>query len=172
MIATQREFQASMGYDFASMGLEMRVEYIKDMTLAAVRELFELLDETSWKPWATGTYVNRAKAFGELVDAWHFFMNLALALCPNATPDDVARMLTDGYHEKQEINRQRQRDGYDGVSTKCTHCGRALDEPNAFALVEGDPHLEGWGRCLGFGCGVYLAPKLIEGLTSNRRTSS
>jgi hypothetical protein len=32
------------------------------------------------------------------------------------------------YQEKMELNRQRQRDGYDGMN-KCPKCKRALDDP-------------------------------------------
>jgi hypothetical protein len=105
---------------------EERVEFIRMNVLALTDELHEALAETGWKPWATSKHVNDEAYFGELVDAWHFLMNLMLAV--GANPSDVATMLYERYTDKHNINIQRQVDGYDGVSTKCPGCGRALDD--------------------------------------------
>lgn len=100
-----------------------RIQFIKDMNLALQDELHEFLGETGWKPWATSRHVNEDAAKGELVDAFHIFMNLCMVV--NMTPQE----LFDGYQEKRRKNLQRQLEGYDGVSTKCPHCKRALDDP-------------------------------------------
>lgn len=101
---------------------EAAIEFIRWNVLALTDELHELLAETGWKPWATSKHVNLTAARGELIDAFHFFMNLALVL--NMDGDDLFA----GYQAKREKNAKRQADGYDGVSTKCPGCKRALDD--------------------------------------------
>src|SRR5690606_31870088 len=56
------------------------IDFIRWNVLALEDELHELLAETGWKPWATSKHVNLTAARSELVDAFHFFMNLALVL--------------------------------------------------------------------------------------------
>jgi dimeric dUTPase (all-alpha-NTP-PPase superfamily) len=127
MLKAQRALQRDMHeVDPGEMMIDDRVMYIKDMVLAMTDELHELLNETGWKPWATSRHVNREAAVGELVDVWHFFMNLMLAL--NVSPNE----LFDRYMEKRQRNIQRQQNGYDGVSGKCPKCKRALDDPAVF----------------------------------------
>lgn len=98
-------------------------EYFKDNVLSAVAELLEMLEETGWKPWTTSWHINVDAARAEWIDAWHFFMNLANVL--GMSEERILAM----YTAKHNINRQRQRVGYDGVSTKCPKCKRALDDP-------------------------------------------
>jgi len=94
---------------------------------ALIVELSEFMDEIGWKPWATPRgWVNRDAAVSELVDVGHFLANLLMHLRVTDIEWETK------YQRKQEINRQRQRDGYDGVSTKCAGCGRALDDPATF----------------------------------------
>jgi hypothetical protein len=110
---------------------EERAQFIKDMTLALEDELHEFLGEVGWKPWATSRHVNEAEAKGELVDAFHFFMNLCMAV--HMEPDE----LFDRYMEKRHRNEQRQLKGYDGVEGKCYGCKRALDDlAKAWGLPE------------------------------------
>src|SRR5690606_3594182 len=66
--------------------------------------------------------------FAELVDAWHFLMNLMLIAYPDRTPEQIATELTNRYKRKNAKNLQRQLDGYDGKSNKCPACKRALDD--------------------------------------------
>lgn len=99
-----------------------RMKYIRENVLALIDELMEMMQETGWKPWASSNHINREAYRGELVDAWHFFMNL-MAL-GHMSLDDLEK----GYYEKRAKNAQRQRDGYDGVATKCMICKRALDD--------------------------------------------
>ena len=105
-------------------------EYIKDNVTACTAELFELLEETGWKPWSSSWHVDVEKCRKEWIDAWHFLMNLANKL--DMTETMIYRM----YVEKHEVNRQRQVDGYDGVSTKCPQCNRELDTRGALALEQ------------------------------------
>lgn len=117
------------GHNFQRMLATERVQYVKDMKLALDAELQEALDETAWKPWVQprGKWVNRDAYVGEMVDALHFFINMLLVLGDD--PADLATEVADRYAQKHRINRQRQADGYDGKSTKCPICKRALDDP-------------------------------------------
>jgi dimeric dUTPase (all-alpha-NTP-PPase superfamily) len=101
---------------------EERMAAIRENVLACEDELHEALAETGWKPWATSNHINTEAFHSEMVDAWHFFMNLMLH--SGMTADDLYR----GYIEKNAKNIKRQADGYDGVTTKCSKCGRAMDD--------------------------------------------
>lgn len=104
--------------------------YITWNHTAAVVELGEALNEVGWKPWAKPRgWFNREAFIGECVDANHFIANMLVAVGATDEEYEVA------YQKKQEINRQRQRDGYDGLN-KCLLCGRALDDPTTECRVE------------------------------------
>lgn len=115
------------------------VDYVSTMLTAAQLEVAEAYQEVPWKPWAQLTPEQRteilgdhsAKVTGELVDVLFFVANALVAL---GTTD---LQLERAYAAKMGVNRQRQVDGYDGVSTKCASCGRALDEPGAAEPVTG-----------------------------------
>ena len=128
------------GYNFQQMTLIDRIQYVKNMKLALEAELQEALDETQWKPWtnhhATIKWVNRDAYVGEMVDVLHFLINMLLVLGDD--PKDLAIEVANRYLRKHDINKQRQVDGYDGVSTKCGGCGRALDDPAVACTRKGD----------------------------------
>lgn len=127
MFELQLELQTTtFGKNFQRMRPAERIQYIKDMVLAATDELHEALNETGWKPWTTVRHVNEDAYIAELVDAWHFLMNLLLAT--GREPSELADLLFHGYITKAQVNVERQAQGYDGVSSKCGHCGRALDD--------------------------------------------
>jgi dimeric dUTPase (all-alpha-NTP-PPase superfamily) len=124
MMATQTDLQRkSYGADPADLAGDERAQYIRDMMLALEDELHEALAEVGWKPWATSRHLNRDAYLGEMVDAWHFFMNLL-----RVAKIEPAELFA-GYMEKAARNAKRQADGYDGVAGKCPGCGRALDDP-------------------------------------------
>jgi CRISPR/Cas system-associated protein Cas10 (large subunit of type III CRISPR-Cas system) len=100
---------------------EERIQFIKDMILALTDELHEMLGEVGWKPWATSNHINEDAFKNELVDAWHFMMNLMLVVNMSAN-ELYARYLA-----KREKNIKRQKDGYDGLN-KCPICKRAYDD--------------------------------------------
>jgi hypothetical protein len=86
-------------------------------------ELGEALAEVGWKPWAQPRgWVNRDAFIGELVDVGHFLGNLLVAV--DCTDEEWETR----YRAKQRLNTKRQEEGYDGVSTKCHVCKRALDD--------------------------------------------
>lgn len=123
MLSRQRELQALInGYDMAEQTAVQRIDNIKENVLALTDELHEVLGEMGWKSWAKSRHINYEAARGEVVDAWHFLMNIMLHLDMSA--DDLYA----GYLRKRAVNEARQVAGYDGVSTKCTGCGRAQDD--------------------------------------------
>jgi hypothetical protein len=135
LLAAQEELQAeAYGYDFSPHNSETgkgmldlsRIEYIRWNMLALQNELHEALDETGWKPWASSKHINTEEYLGELVDAFHFFMNLLLAT--GIRPEVMAEEFSRRYFAKREVNAKRQRDGYDGVSAKCPQCRRDIAE--------------------------------------------
>lgn len=144
MLMAQHDLQTRVyGYDFQAMTDEERVQYIKDMMLGIQAELKEMLDEVNWKSWTTETGINNLEAYlGEAVDVWHFLMNLLLAT--GLGPYELTYQFYRRYYEKAKLNAKRQEDGYDSRSTKCGHCGRALDDPAVACTREGDQ-----GYCAG-----------------------
>lgn len=157
MLNEQGQMQTDVfGFDFTKMTTNERVNYIKDNVLALTDELHELLAETSWKPWAKSVFINEEKAVGELVDAWHFMMNILIALTPQMSANDVAELFTRAYDAKHKINVKRQEDGYDGQSTKCPGCKRALDDISAVEpglSVDNGKHIA-IAMCVGCGTDV------------------
>lgn len=123
MLEMQRQLQVKhYGKDPADLQGEERALFIKDMVLALSDELHEALQEVGWKPWATSRHVNDEAFKGELIDAWHFFMNLILV--SGMDPFDFMQR----YISKHDKNASRQKAGYDGVANKCPGCRRALDD--------------------------------------------
>lgn len=81
-------------------------EYISQMTLAITDEIYEALRETKWKYWSKTQTYNKENFQKELIDSWHFFMNLLIAA------DIDADKLFDMYCEKNKINHERQKNNY------------------------------------------------------------
>lgn len=120
----QRELQTkTYGKDIMDLPVDERIVEFRTHLLALEDELHEALAEMSWKPWAKAEYFNEKEVKGELVDAFHFFMNLCLIAGMDA--DELFAR----YCAKRDVNIKRQEDGYDGVSTKDPVTKKALDEP-------------------------------------------
>lgn len=138
MMDMQRTLQRRYydGRDPDSFSMDDLCAYVQIMTHSAQHELGEAMDEVGWKPWAASRHMNREQFRAELIDVWHFFMNLMLA--GGMSADDLYR----GYMEKNAVNHERIAKGYDG--RKCRCCGKEfMDEatectPNGCA----DPHDE------------------------------
>lgn len=130
MLKLQHQLQTSAyGHKIDDFSQFQRVEFIKTMVLAATDELHEALNETSWKPWSsTLGEVNEDAYFGELIDVLHFIMNLLLVAFPGTSPEELAALIESRYVAKRELNVKRQEEGYDGKSSKCPNCKRALDD--------------------------------------------
>lgn len=65
---------------------EERASYIRTHMLALEDELHEALREVGWKPWSKtpSGEMDRDDFLDEMVDAWHFFMNLLIVANCNA----------------------------------------------------------------------------------------
>lgn len=81
-------------------------EYINIMTLALIDELMEGIRETPFKPWKKQQLFNQENYKNELVDAWHFLINLTLASGMNS------KELFERYILKNKENHNRQDKGY------------------------------------------------------------
>ena len=79
---------------------------VSALCTAIIHEAVELQRTTNWKWWKIPTVFNEVEAREELIDIWHFMVQASLEL--NLTPDDILKE----YERKNEINRQRQKDGY------------------------------------------------------------
>ncbi len=79
---------------------------VSALCTAIIHEAVELQRLTNWKWWKTPTEFGEKEAREELIDIWHFVVQASLEL--NLTPDDILKE----YERKNEINRQRQKDGY------------------------------------------------------------
>ena len=81
-------------------------EKISALCTAIMHEAEELQRTTNWKWWKTPAAFNQTEAKEELIDIWHFVIQASIEL--NLTPNEIL----DEYKRKNEINRQRQKDGY------------------------------------------------------------
>ena len=79
---------------------------ISALCTAIIHESVELQRLTNWKWWKTPTEFDEKEAREELIDIWHFVVQASLEL--DLTPDDILKE----YERKNEINKQRQKDGY------------------------------------------------------------
>lgn len=150
MLGMQAALQAVFDRRAVSDDPQESCEYIKDMAYALEDEIHELTAETGWKPWSTSWHINELAAQGEWIDALHFMLNLANKL--NLTEEGIVRL----YNAKYAINKARAASKYDGVSTKCPECKRALDDPTTQCRVWG----QGYWQCEKFGI-VSMVPKKI-----------
>lgn len=134
----QEQYQENtFGVDFAAFDEdpEALTTYTTMNLNAAFLELAEAQAETPWKPWATVDKelvwaANRDKFVGELVDVLFFLGNSLIAV--GCTDQELAER----YAEKMRVNQTRQETGYDGFTTKCPGCQRALDDVAADDAVD------------------------------------
>ena len=73
---------------------------------AIIHEAVELQRTTNWKWWKKSVQFNESEAREELIDIWHFVVQASLEL--NLSPEDILEQ----YKRKNQINRDRQRNGY------------------------------------------------------------
>lgn len=86
--------------------LHDNVELLKNQLLAIFSEIGEALQELPWKPWKKNQDFNLYKFRMELIDMFHFLINLFLLSGMNA--EDTIKL----FKQKNEINLRRQKDGY------------------------------------------------------------
>jgi len=152
MLNMQRELQRRInGYDIRDQSIELRVANISLNVLACTDELHEALGETSWKPWAKSTFINDEQLKKELIDAWHFLMNLFLHADMNA--EEIMKR----YAEKQRVNLKRQDDGYDGLTGKCPQCRRDLTDVQLKEVIaQSSSRVD--IHCM---CGAYIGSRAV-----------
>lgn len=110
MLKMQAELQLKYsGVYPTELSGDERKDFIRTMVLACTDELHEALREAPWKPWSKHTewtFEENDRFKDELVDAWHFMMNLIL----------VSGMSADEFFErylrKNGINHDREDGGY------------------------------------------------------------
>lgn len=78
-------------------------DYVRTMVLATTDELHEALREMPWKPWSATVFTSEKedRYKDELVDAFHFFMNLMLVV--NMSADELFTR----YLRKNDVNHGR-----------------------------------------------------------------
>lgn len=105
--------QKAMGYtDFIDQSEENQVDYIRDITLALIKETTEFLDETPWKPWKKKDeqHFHRANAIHEICDIIVFAIVLHLTVDPDVplemvmglTLDKIDERINNGYGQKEK----------------------------------------------------------------------
>ena len=72
MFSMQESLQNTYERDITSQ------QYCTDNILAALNELHEALRETPWKSWKKQQSLDAEKFKDELIDVWHFYLNLCL----------------------------------------------------------------------------------------------
>ena len=83
-----------------------RQAFINIQSLALIDEVMESLRETPWKPWKQQQTHNEENFKEELVDAWHFLINLSIA--SGMTSEELYIRFT----KKNNVNHQRKDEGY------------------------------------------------------------
>lgn len=114
MMRAQKAFQLRVDPRCYSGELKERADYIRDHFTHCVQELGEMLQEVpfykGWKDYSNMSDYDVAcaytKAKEEYIDAWHFFMNIGIAL--GISPDKFF----DLYNIKHQENIRRQDEGY------------------------------------------------------------
>ena len=99
----QRNFTASVENGGYPDGMEARVSVL---CTAIIQEAVELQGTTNWKWWKTSVAFDVAHASEELIDILHFVVQTAIEM--GLEPRDILAE----YRRKNEINKERQRNGY------------------------------------------------------------
>lgn len=114
MLEMQKEFQDRVDPRYDS-DLKERAAFLRDHFVFCDQELQEMLYEVPffkhWKSYSNMTDEEIVEAFSkakdELIDAWHFFMNLSIGLGMDAEE------FYQRYLDKHKENIRRQDEGYD-----------------------------------------------------------
>lgn len=114
MLRTQEAFQVRLDPMFHNKSTEERVQFIKEHSIHLNQEINEMLYELPFfKPWKDYSNMSKEeqeaaldKARMEMIDAWHFFMNISIAL------GFTAETFYDIYMCKISENHKRQDEGY------------------------------------------------------------
>lgn len=115
MFKTQKAFQDRVDQRYKSTDLKERAAFLRDHFVFCNQEMQEMLYEIPffkhWKDYSkmTDEEIEEAydKAKEEIIDAWHFFINIMLGL------GMTAEELFTRYLDKHKENIRRQDEGYD-----------------------------------------------------------
>jgi len=115
MFKIQKAFQDRVDQRYKSTDLKERAAFLRDHFVFCNQEMQEMLYEIPffkhWKDYSkmTDEEIKEAydKAKEELIDAWHFFINIMLGL------GMTAEELFTRYLDKHKENIRRQDEGYD-----------------------------------------------------------
>lgn len=132
MFQRQADFQRFIGLDIDALvsdpeQVQARSDLARLYAFAAEAELHEAIDETSWKPWASGAWFKEEEFKRELVDVGCFWLNLCLLAGMTASE------LAERHEAKVGINVARQNVGYH-AQAKCPQCEMELGTCNCAAL--------------------------------------
>lgn len=105
MFDKQEKLQNRLG-NMPTINGGLNIDYIKDMSIAAIDEIMEALRETPWKPWKKNQLYNQEKFQDEIIDLWHFVINLSLA--SGMSEKDVYKKFV----FKNNINEKRRKNNY------------------------------------------------------------
>lgn len=148
------------GYENTDADRQPLIDFLQWNNKAIIHEIVEEESETGWKPWAKSRHVNLEAMRGEWIDQFHFFLNKALALGMNA---EMIEQLYNGKHAK---NAKRQEEGYDGVSTKCPGCNRALDDDAVNCRLLDEDNIRRQFHCVSHGDIFLLKDEVVQQLRS------
>jgi len=106
----QKSFQSLLKSNIPQTKLHViskyNIEQIKNQILALYDEVGEALREVPWKPWKFNQQFNVSKFKMELIDIFHFLINLFLLSGMNT--QEVINL----FKNKNKINLRRQKNGY------------------------------------------------------------
>jgi dimeric dUTPase (all-alpha-NTP-PPase superfamily) len=85
---------------------QVREKRVSLLATAMIHEAIELQRLTNWKWWKRPTKFDEAQAREEVIDLWHFLVQVSIEL--GMTPKEIL----DEYLRKNQINRKRQDIGY------------------------------------------------------------
>lgn len=81
-------------------------ERVSSLATAIIHEAAEVQTLTNWKWWKKPTEFNEVQAKEEVIDLWHFLIQLSIEL--GMTPNQIL----DEYLKKYQVNKERQKNGY------------------------------------------------------------
>jgi len=82
------------------------IQHVRLMFIGIITEACEALEETNWKPWKQSKATNISRLQKEIIDLWHFVINLSLDSGMDA--EELIRR----FKAKNKVNNERQDRGY------------------------------------------------------------
>jgi dimeric dUTPase (all-alpha-NTP-PPase superfamily) len=85
---------------------QTKEERVSSLATAIVHEAVEVQMLTNWKWWKQPTEFNETQAREEVIDLWHFLIQMSIEL--GMTPNEILKE----YLKKNQINKERKQNGY------------------------------------------------------------